>query len=148
MTESEPKCAPDDGERLVEYQAAQASAEHHDSLIWSITNTVWAANLVLLGFMMQPAASTHPKELRATIGVLGIVLLFKAWTYAGTLRSVKNQKYKRCKAIEAQLGLEQHRFLKYRSGFQWRFYGFVTLLFIATWGYFVYAALTEQGEVS
>ena len=31
---------------LVEYQAAQDSAQHHDSLVWTTTGIIWGAGLV------------------------------------------------------------------------------------------------------
>ena len=33
---------------LVEYQAAQESAQHHDNLVWTVTALIWGGMLVLL----------------------------------------------------------------------------------------------------
>jgi len=35
---------------LVEYQAAQESAQHHDNLIWTVTALIWGGMFVLFWF--------------------------------------------------------------------------------------------------
>jgi len=99
---------------LVEYQAAQASAEHHDNLIWTATNVIWGASLILLGFILQSVTNNGPRPLIIVLCILGLFLNIFVWISALQYNSVKNQKYRRCKEIEERLGLRQHRDLRYR----------------------------------
>ena len=38
---------------LVEYEKAQDSAQHHDGIVWSVISMTWAAEMVLLGFVVS-----------------------------------------------------------------------------------------------
>jgi hypothetical protein len=126
-----PQPAPD--YLLVEYQAAQDSAQHHDNLIWSITSVVWGASLLMLGFLLGRTSDPSSKPIVLLLSVLGIFLNVKVWIYTYQLASVKIQKYERCKAIERQLGLQQHSTLRYPAGRQKVLYSIVMVLFILVW---------------
>ena len=101
---------------LVEYQAAQDSAQHHDSLIWSVNSVVWAGSLVLVGFTLEHATNPDLKFVLLAVSVLGIVMIIKVWVYTWQFRALKRQKYDRCKEIETDVGLEQHSRVKWPSG--------------------------------
>jgi membrane protein DedA with SNARE-associated domain len=118
---------------LVEYKAAQDSAQHHDTLIWSITSVVWGASLLMLGFLLGRVSDPSLKHIVVLISALGILLNVKVWIYTYQLSSVKIQKYDRCKAIERQLGLQQHSTLRYPAGRQKVLYSIVMVLFIILW---------------
>lgn len=118
---------------LVEYQAAQSSAEHHDGLIWTITGVVWGASLILLGFLLQQVDKPQLKHIIVLVSVLGVLMNVKVWVYTYQLAAVKNHKYDRCKVIESHLGLRQHSTLVYASGRQKLFYSAVMILFIIVW---------------
>ena len=120
---------------LAEYQAAQASAEHHDYLIWVVTSIVWGASLVLLGLALQHAASTSFRIPVAGLALLAILLHSFVWRIQTGFRSIKIQKYARCKAIEKQLKyMSQHSDLSHKRDFQTRWYVIIQLLFIIAWG--------------
>jgi len=131
---------------LVEYQAAQSSAEHHDTLIWSITGVVWAASLILLGFMLDALAKDELKYVIVLMSVLGILMLIKVWVYTYQLAALKIHKYDRCKEIEAVLGLKQHSTLKYPGGRQKNFYSAVMVVFIVVWLMVAFLALCPANK--
>ena len=111
---------------LAEYQAAQSSAQHHDSLVWTVTSIMWGATVVLLGLVMS---GTDPDESRfpaLVLCALGIVLLAFVGSLQWRLRDVKRQKYNRCQEIEKELGMHQHSKLEYQSGSQTDAYAWVT----------------------
>ena len=81
MTGSEHSPEPTPEQLLVEYQAAQTSAEHHDGLIWSISGVVWAASLVLLGILLAQADKPHLKHVVVLFTVVWVVVAVTAlWT--------------------------------------------------------------------
>lgn len=138
---------------LVEYQAAQDSAQHHDNMIWSATGIVWGASLILLGFILEGLAkNADPGTAKVSVSALSlaplavsplaIVLLTYLWYAACVFASVKNQKYARCKEIELLLGLRQHSTLRMPKYRQRILYGIAMGLFIATWfGVFIYTLI-------
>ncbi len=115
---------------LVEYQAAQASAEHHDTLIWHVTSIVWGATVVLLGIAASSIAPGGPKIAIVAICVVNVVLLAFVTKIQGQLRDVKLQKYRRCQEIEEQTGMRQHSHLDYSGGSQTDAYTWVTVVLI------------------
>ncbi len=126
---------------LVKYQKAQDSAQFHDQLVWASTAITWALSGVMLNFaftnVRKPVLSTF-------VAVVGIVVLYFQWAVQDGLRSVKNQKYARCKKIEAQLGtMRQHTDLKFSAGRQTSAYraiitsigiGWLAIVYQAWWG--------------
>ncbi len=125
---------------LVEYQAAQDSAQHHDNLLWNTTGAVWAAELVALGFAVQQLGTVARRPTVLAVGFIAILMLLYEWIMALQFRSVKNQKYKRCKQIEAILHLEQHTKLNYFTSWGSIVYAFVVLSFLSVWGFVLCAA--------
>jgi len=124
---------------LVEYQASQNSAQHHDNLIVTVSSLMWGASLILLGFIFgqltNPNVLTNPnlRILITLLSVLGILLCFSAFIFALRFNKVMNQKYRRCKDLEKKFGFKQHSKLRFCRGINRIVYGFVMLLFIATW---------------
>jgi len=118
---------------LVEYQAAQDSAQHHDTLIWSITSVVWGASLLMLGFLLGQTSNPSLKYIVVLLSALGILLNVMVWKYTYQLAKVKIHKYTRCKTIEEQLGLQQHSTLQYPTGRYKKWYSIVMVLFIIVW---------------
>jgi hypothetical protein len=119
---------------LVEYQAAQSSAQHHDSMLWTATYIFWGAILVLLGFGVTAVEKATQRWVVQSICVLGVVLTWAVESFARDFRSIKNQKYARCKAIEERLQfMRQHRDTKTATGRQALIYYFVTVLFTGAW---------------
>jgi hypothetical protein len=119
----------------VEYQKAQDSAEHHDSLLWYVTSIVWSGNLIVLG-QIATCTKTHLSGILIPICILALVLNLFLWAAAFQFRWIKKQKYKHCKEIEddKHLGmLGQHRNLCYPPGVMWTLYCFVMLLFLIVW---------------
>jgi len=125
--------APDRDVLLVEYQAAQASAEHHDNLVWTWTSIIWGATLVALGFIVDNLADVKLRWVLTVISGLGIVLVVVAWVVMQQFNSLKNQKYARCKEIENICGMTQHTSLKYSGGSQRIIYSAITLIYIVIW---------------
>jgi hypothetical protein len=124
---------PDKEVLLVEYQAAQASAQHNDNLVWTITGIIWGGMLVLFGFVLGNLHNSDLKIILTLLSILGISLTIAVWRFAFQLNSVMKQKYERCKNIEKQLGMHQHRDLKYSLRTQRIIYGIITVFFVITW---------------
>jgi VanZ family protein len=132
---------------LIEYQAAQDSAQHHDTLIWSITSVVWGASLLMLVFLLGQTPNPSFKYIVAFLSVLGILLNIMVWKYTYQLSKVKIHKYDRCKAIEKQLGLKQHTTLQYPAGRYKKWYSIVMVLFILLWIVVAYSFVFKKGGV-
>ena len=124
---------------IAEYQAAQGSAQHHDQLVWAITSILWGSSLVLLGFVLGMLGRPDLRLPITFVVINAIVLTIYLWKCVRQLRDVKIHKYRRCIAIEEQLGMQQHRTLQYSAGEQTRGYSIVMSLFLALW--FVSVAL-------
>jgi len=118
---------------LVEYQAAQDSAQHHDSLVWTVTTILWGGTLALFGFVLGNIDKPNLRLILTFLSILGIAVTIAVWGFALQLNSVKRQKYRRCKEIEKLLGMHHHQELKYATGLQRIIYGIVTMLFIIVW---------------
>lgn len=93
--------------KLVEYQKAQDSAEHHDRLLWQ------AVGLLTAGMAALVAITGSPPSNQTTFGrfyppVFGIILsgflVFFVWSFG----RFRKQKYDRCKVLESELGMQQH----------------------------------------
>jgi uncharacterized membrane protein len=130
---SENKHKPDLQSLLVEYQAAQDSAQHHDNQVWTTTGIIWGAGLILIGFVVQSIGDARLKLPVVAVCILAILMLIYLWVMAFQLNSVKNQKYTRCKEIESILNLEQHTRLRYKKRSGRFFYSLVMVVFIGTW---------------
>jgi hypothetical protein len=118
---------------LVEYQAAQDSAQHHDSLTWSGTGVIWGSSLILLGFILSSLTQPGLLPLIVILSLLGLALNVYAWIAALRANSVKRQKYARCKEIEQIFDLHQHRDLPFTPRIETFLYGLVMLFFFAAW---------------
>jgi len=118
---------------LVEYQAAQASAEHHDRLLWSVTSIVWGASLIVLGFVLGNLEKAALRLLISFLSILGVVLSVFVWLSAWLFRSLKIQKYRRCKEIENIFNFQQHQSVRYPGKVIWILYCFVMFLFVVVW---------------
>ena len=139
---------PDDKTRqilLVEYQAAQDSAQFHDGLIWTVSSIMWGGSLVLLGFMVAAEHGPGNANLAVVIALLGLLLNVSVWVISWQLRKIKNHKYKRCKAIEKELPpLEQHKSLDHFRGMQTAIHSIINVLFCICW---LYVLLIVSGAV-
>ena len=118
---------------LVEYQATQDSAQFHDGLVWTVTNILWAADLVIFSFILTQLDKSNNKLLLTLLSSLGIALVIYSHIASSLLANIKLQKYKRCQDIEANLGMLQHRAIVYPKNRQHKVYQWLTLLFILIW---------------
>ena len=101
---------------LIEYQAAQQSAQHHDTTAWSFISITWGASLVLMGFVLASVRDANLRILLSFFSAVGILLVILVWVARNQMNAVKRQKYARCKELEAMLGFRQHSQLAYREG--------------------------------
>jgi hypothetical protein len=110
------------------------SAQHHDSLVWTVTSIFWATNALLIRVVVTTLTENISRHLPIAISILGLFLCFSVWIFAILFNDIMSQKYERCKKIEEKLGMEQHTKLKYSSGAQKMIYRFIMSLFILLWG--------------
>lgn len=118
---------------LVEYQAAQESAQHHDNLIWTTTTIIWSVTLILFGFVIDNLNNPNNRIILTFLSILGIFLTAAIFVFVLQFNSIKRQKYDRCKAIEKILDMYQHRKLEYPKGVQTVVYLIITHFFIIAW---------------
>ena len=118
---------------LVEYEKAQDSAQHHDNLIWSVSTLTWGVSSVLLGFVLTSLETMKYRMLLMLFCVLGIFIILCAWYFTVQFRSIRGQKYKRCKELEKIFSFNQHSNLMHRQGSQIILYSAVMVLFLSTW---------------
>jgi len=120
---------------LGEYTAAQESAHHHDSLIWTTTALIWAGNFVLLGFIVNAVSLGQPGLFVPLASILGLVLTLGVWRIVYVWNHVKNVKYKRCRELEPHLRMWQHRDVEaaYPRGEMRLWYSLVSLAFLIAW---------------
>ncbi len=119
---------------LVEYQAAQDSAQHHDNLLWTSSSIMWAGSLVLLGFVFNQIEKSSLSFVITVSSALGILLSLTAGFIAFQNNLVKNHKYDRCKEIEKMYGLKQHSGLPYPlKGVQRLLHLLITVAFLVAW---------------
>lgn len=129
---------------LTEYEKAQDSAQYHDGEVWSVCTVTWAAMLILLGFVMGNVSNCRLRPLLTVLSVLGVLLVVLQWEVQRWCRIVKNQKYKRCRDIEEQLGMHQHRGLEYPPGRFTLLFRVVSLFFLAAWGAVLYMVFWQR----
>lgn len=94
---------------LAEYQAAQSSAQHHDQLVWTVTSIVWGGSLVLMGIILKSNMTGWSGVASLSLCVLGFFLALFVGLAQWQFRSLKKNKYERCKEIEIALGMMHHR---------------------------------------
>jgi hypothetical protein len=109
MTPNKPTDKPDLQALLVEYEKAQDSAQHHDSLLWTSVSFIFGGMLVLLGFVLDSLDKKEAKSILWIVSVLGILLTVVAVLIAFQFNRVKQFKYDRCREIEEQIGGKQHQ---------------------------------------
>jgi len=137
---TQPEVEPTDAALLVEYQKAQDSAQFHDGVVWTSTGISWAMSVVLLGFALAHLDLKIPITAAAVLGVC--VVCFQLQVQA-LCRSIKGQKYERCRQIEGKLGMRANRELKYRPAQQTLFYRAISVCFIALWACVLFVAWTR-----
>jgi len=124
---------PSEEALLVEYQAAQSSAQHHDGLVWTVTNILWALSIAVFGFVLTKLGESGLRTMLTGLAFIGVMLLCYSWLCALQFSFIRNQKYKRCKEIESQLGLKQHTQLRYRTYLQRVLYALLFWTIITAW---------------
>jgi hypothetical protein len=121
---------------LIEYQKAQDSAQHHDTLVWTILSLNWVGSAILMGFVLSgiDAASCLLQKLALlAMSAVGVALSALVWRWAYKTRCVKVAKYKRCIALEALFEMQQHSCLSYTAGSQTKEYAALMILFLLAW---------------
>jgi hypothetical protein len=124
---------------LVEYECAQNSGQHHDGLVWTVSNMLWGISVVLFGFIVTMPDKEKVLKNGWLVALLvaacftGFSLVFLAAQFSGQFRRVKKVKYDRCKDIERLLSMKQHTTTPDFKGFQRQTYLFVTIWLCALW---------------
>lgn len=120
--------------KLMEYQMAQESAQHHDNLVWTVSTLTWGVSSVLLGFVLNNIEENSLNSVILLFCLIGVFLIICSWMFARQFRNIRNQKYRRCKVLESQLGLLQHTKTEHPAGSQSFWYSGVMVFFLITWG--------------
>jgi hypothetical protein len=128
---------------LAEYAAAQESAQHHDNLIWTTTGIIWAGNFVLLGFIANAVSTGYAGAFVPLASLLGLLLTGSVWRMVFVWKQVMNVKYQRCRELEVDLQMHQHRDVEavYPRAEMRIWYSIVSTLFLLAWSYFLVRGL-------
>jgi hypothetical protein len=124
--------------RMVEYRAAQDSAQFNDLVVWIATGITWGLSALLLGVAL---ANPTRRVVTGMLSIVGILFVIFQWQVQGSLRSVKKQKYDRCKQIEAEFKMTNHSGVVYQHGSQTAVHRGIFSFMIAAWLSVLYAAL-------
>ena len=116
---------------ITEYHAAQSSAAHHVNLVWQATSILWAANIVLMGFVLSVIERPTMAYVVSAISIFGIVVSMLIFRFAWVYRGVALHKYGVCKEIEAKLGMRQHTTTP--SSGLYRIYIIMTASLVSVW---------------
>ena len=92
---------------IAEYRTSKASAETHLSLIWQATNIMWAANMVLIGFVVNAFDKPATIKLVPAIAIFAIVTLLGSTQFTSYYRTVAKHEYTRCQEIEGKLRMSR-----------------------------------------
>jgi hypothetical protein len=85
---------------LVEYEKAQDSPQHHDSLLWTSVSFIFGGMLLLLGFVLDSLDKLKAQEVIWYVSFLGIMLNVAALLVAFQFNRITWFKYDRCREIE------------------------------------------------
>lgn len=118
---------------LCEYQAAQDSAHHHDSLLWTTVSVVGGAMLVLLGFVLDDPKEMEGQPVFVAVGLLGIVLVVTLVVLVVQFNGLMNLKYTRCKELEEELGMKHHLEVRHLRGSQKALLSVIGLFLMVIW---------------
>ncbi len=104
-----PERTPTEATLLIEYQKAQDSAEHHDKLVWTVSSIFFAGLTALLGFIVKDYTDIKEEPITLLVSIFALIMIYSLYVFISSFRMFKNESYKRCRIIEKQLGMEQHR---------------------------------------
>lgn len=124
---------PIDPALLVEYEKAQDSAQHHDTLVWTVVSFIFSGMLVLLGFVVSSLDKPQLKDVLYAVSGLGVLVTLAAILIALQFNSIKRFKYERCREIEKLWGGRQHKDVPYRAGSQRIGLLIISFVFFAVW---------------
>lgn len=128
-------CKKENKDYLTEYQKAQDSAQHHDSIIWTATGVVWVGNIALFAFVFSIMQNLKSSTFLIILSALGILMTLSMLFLSLIRMKTLKQKYDRCIKLEECYGFEQNKNLKYRAGLQKISHIITTLAFIVAWLY-------------
>jgi hypothetical protein len=120
-----PEYTTNDGLRvekmLAEYERAQESGLHIDTIIHEITAIVWGANTLLLGFTLEVKCKSDNQKLvllAAFIGILmSIYVQFNVWLG----KKAQKVAYSICREIEDELPLTHRLASRIKENYpQWK----------------------------
>ncbi|MCX6099610.1 MAG: hypothetical protein NTX69_06315 [Candidatus Bipolaricaulota bacterium] len=101
--------------KLAEYAAAHSSAEHFDSMSWTIKSVLWGANLVLFGFSVTQLAEREWFGCQTMLLVLlsafvGMTTVVAACAWSYQCGKAIRYKYALCRRLEGEIefGVSQH----------------------------------------
>lgn len=106
---------------LIEYKKSQDSAEHYNTLSWTISSIFLAGLFTLIGYLLSFSESLKSNELKilntlgltasdalAFFGMLtAVLLLIFIWQH----REIRNKKYNRCKNIEEYIKINNKQIM-------------------------------------
>lgn len=124
---------PIDPALLVEYEKAQDSAQHHDTLVWTVVSFIFSGMLVLLGFVVSSLDKPQLKDVLYAVSGLGVLVTLAAILIALQFNSIKRFKYERCREIEKLWGVRQHQDVPYRARSQRIGLLIISFVFFAVW---------------
>lgn len=90
---------------LVEYELAQETAFHSDSIIHEVAAIVWGANTLLLGFILEVPTNAEHELLVIPVAIIGILLSVYVPYVNWLAKKGQHVAYAVCREIECELKL-------------------------------------------
>jgi hypothetical protein len=128
---------------ILEYEQAQESAEHHDSLMWEVTSIIWGAATLLIGFIVEAICNGNiaVQMVISATAVLGLVLTWFSYYLIRRNNQRMNELYLVCQRIECKLSLQYSIHCEAKKtaherkwvGAQKRLYLIISIFFSVVW---------------
>lgn len=86
---------------LAEYERAQEVALHTDGIVHEITSIAWAANTLLLGFILEVDCKSSNQFLVIVAAIVGIVMTCYVPFSLDHIKKIQHIAYRICRKIES-----------------------------------------------
>jgi hypothetical protein len=130
---------------LTEYECAQATAFHSDSIIQEVAAIVWGANTLLFGFILEVSCKPENELLVIVAATLGILMSLYVPLIQWLAKKGQHVAYSICREIEADLFLPHKLHTRIHAAYPRRrgqlAILFLTGCFVTGWSLVIHHAL-------
>jgi hypothetical protein len=109
ILQAEENVVDNDEKLLAEYERAQEVALHTDSIVHEVTSIAWAANTLLLGFILEVDCKSSNQILVIAASIVGIVVTLYVPCSIERIKQIQHIAYNVCRKIEIDNNLLPHQ---------------------------------------